>query len=173
MVDRLSHMDRATLHVHWSLISFFMRLDCHSRNVRCCIWRWTDGCVDLVNCTGWVYFWSYPNFLITQCRIGQSKSPCQKNQLNPFSHFSRTPTCDRHRHTDRQTHSIYRASIESCSKNVNEYLYSPYCLFYWLGNTKGYQSAQYLLQLSLVIFRATQPNVEILQKKVQLNRNGK
>ena len=43
-----------------------------------------------------------------------------------FGRFTRTPTCDRHRHrqtdTDRQTHghSIYRASIASRGKNESE-----------------------------------------------------
>jgi len=34
-------------------------------------------------------FWRYPNFLVTQCRIGQ-----KKHRLDPFPRFDTIPTCD-------------------------------------------------------------------------------
>ena len=44
-----------------------------------------------------------------------------KNQLNPLSRFSRTPTCDGQTQTDTQTQtegrSTYRASITLRGKN--------------------------------------------------------
>jgi len=39
------------------------------------------------------YFRRYPNFLITQHRIGRGSSRA-KNQFNSFVRFDRTPTCD-------------------------------------------------------------------------------
>ena len=48
------------------------------------------------------YLCNYPRFLITSYKIGTRKLPCQ-NQLDSFSRFNRTPNCDRHRQTDRQT----------------------------------------------------------------------
>ena len=44
----------------------------------------------------------YANFFLTQCRIGGRKLSRQ-NQLDSFSRFDTTPTCERHRQTDRQT----------------------------------------------------------------------
>ena len=46
-------------------------------------------------------FCRYANFLLTQCRIGRRKLTWQ-NQLDSFSRFDRTPTCDRQ--TYRQTY---------------------------------------------------------------------
>ena len=40
-----------------------------------------------------------------------------KNQLNPLSRFTRSPTCDRHGRT--HGHSTYSASISSRGKNLN------------------------------------------------------
>jgi len=51
------------------------------------------------------YFQRYPNVLITQCRICRRELPRQK-QLDSFSRFDRTPTCDGHRRTRCQ--DIYR-----------------------------------------------------------------
>ena len=87
------------------------------------------------------YFWSCPNFLITQCKIGRRKPPCQK-ELDLSNRFDTIglelrltdtyrldieacqglrlfPQCDTDRQTDRQTdtgHSIYGAGISSRGK---------------------------------------------------------
>ena len=47
-------------------------------------------------------FGVYPNFLTTQCRIDRGKIPCQ-NQLDSFSRFDRTSTCDRQTQTQRDS----------------------------------------------------------------------
>jgi len=64
-----------------------------------------------------LFFWSYSNFLITQCRIGSLHA---KNQLNQSRRFSRTPTCDRR--TDERTQDdsirVYRTCIASRGKKL-------------------------------------------------------
>jgi len=61
----------------------------------------------------------YPYFgdtwISLKYRVGGERKPSCQKQLDPFSHFSKTPTCDEQ--TDRQGHSIYRASIASHGKN--------------------------------------------------------
>ena len=87
---------------------------------------WSTCCGEIVSKSGnlgqslsrkYLNFRWYPNFLITQCRIGGKKPPCQK-QLDLSSHFDTIPACDRQ--TDRRTHddSIYSASIASRGKNT-------------------------------------------------------
>jgi len=64
------------------------------------------------------YFWRYPNFLrlITQCRIGRGKLPCQ-NHLDQSNRFDTVSACDGRRKEQTQRHS-YRASTASCGKNA-------------------------------------------------------
>ena len=63
--------------------------------------------------------WGYPNFLITQCRIGKRTSPCQ-SQLDSSSGFDTIPACDgqsdRRSNIQTRDDSIYRASIASSGK---------------------------------------------------------
>ena len=59
------------------------------------------------------------SFEVTQCRKGEKKLSCQKNQLDSFGRFARTPTCDRRTQTDRhraKASKPIRASIASRGK---------------------------------------------------------
>jgi len=69
------------------------------------------------------YFWKYPNFHITQCKVGQKESSLAENHLCPSSLYDAIPACDGQ--TDGQTHdSTYRASIASCGKKTFYFVYT-------------------------------------------------
>ena len=64
----------------------------------------------------------YPYFGVNQISLKHSVGQVEgslhaKNQLNPFSHFSRTRTCDGQTDTQTQGHSIYRSITALHSKN--------------------------------------------------------
>ena len=64
-------------------------------------------------------FCRYQNFT-TPCRTGGRQLPCQ-NQLDAFSRFDRTSTCDRYRQTDGQTRgnaSWFKAKVKQTGRRT-------------------------------------------------------
>ena len=57
-------------------------------------------------------FLEIPNFLLTQCWTGGRKLACQ-NQLDSFSCFDRTPTCDRRTDTDTDGHRSMASTADA------------------------------------------------------------
>ena len=71
-------------------------------------------------------FCRYQNFT-TPCRTGGRQLPCQ-NQLDAFSRFDRTSTCDRYRQTDGQTRgnaSWFKAKVKQTGSGHDRFRYNP------------------------------------------------
>ena len=64
-----------------------------------------------------VLFLEYPNFLKTQKK---QKNPVPKIQMDVFSRFYRTPTCDGHRHTEsHRAIALVLALAQRCTGKIN------------------------------------------------------
>ena len=67
------------------------------------------------------YSWKKPNFMITQCRMGGRKFPCQKKPSSIRSTvFDRPPTCARQtdRQTDTQTDTGRHRAVASTRSSI-------------------------------------------------------